>query len=187
MPTRHRTTVVFLLSTFWFFQLRLPAQTAGKTNPPPAATFSCDADPAYHKLDFWVGRWDVFNNSDGSKDGTNVIEKILQGCAIIENWQDVAGGEGKSLFYYQRATQQWKQVWVTDAGPMKEKKLVQEFKNGAIRFQGEIPHLNGGSHLDRTTLTPLPGDRVRQVIETSTDGGKTWSIGFDAEYRRQKQ
>ena len=37
-------------------------------------------------------------NADGSRDGTNDIEKVLSGCAIIENWQDGTGGEGKNLF-----------------------------------------------------------------------------------------
>ena len=76
---------------------------------------------------------------------------------------------------------------MTDAGPMKEKQLIEEYKDGGVRFQGEIPHLDGGSHLDRTTLTPLPGGRVHQVIEISRDAGKTWEITFDAEYRRPQQ
>jgi hypothetical protein len=156
------------------------AQTTTATSP----GHPCEQDSAYHKLDFLVGHWDVFN-ADGSKDGTNDIEKVLNGCSIIENWHDVTGGEGKSLFYYQKATKQWKQVWVTDVGPMKEKKMVEELKDGGVRFQGEIPHLNGGSHLDRTTLTPLPQDRVRQVIEISKDDGKTWEKVYDAEYRRK--
>ncbi len=187
MRLRHTTIVSVLFSTSCFFLPHLSAQTTNNGNAMPMSTMpSCDSDPAYHKLDFWIGRWEVFNNGDGTKDGTNLIEKILRGCAIIENWQDISGSEGKSLFYYQAATKRWKQVWVTDAGPMKEKKLTEEFKGGAVRFQGEIPHRDGSSHLDRTTLTPLPGDRVRQVIETSTDGGKTWKTGYDAEYRRPK-
>ena len=89
------------------------------------------------------------------KDGTNVIEKVLRGCAIIENWQDVGRRvKAKACSTTSAATKQWKQVWVTDAGPMKEKKLIEEFKGGAVRFQGEIPHRDGSSHLDRTTLTP---------------------------------
>lgn len=183
---KRNITLAALVLTFCFVSPLLTAQTSSKAGNSPAVNASCDQDPAYHKLDFWVGRWDVFNNGDGSQDGTNVIEKILLGCAIVENWHDVTGGEGKSLFYYQRATHQWKQVWVTDAGPMKEKRMIEEFKDGAVRFQGEIPHMDGSSHLDRTTLTPLPGDKVRQVIETSSDGGKTWKVGYDAEYRRQK-
>ena len=172
---------VFCFAVFLFAS----SSSSAQSNPPVVP--SCDSDPAYHKLDFWVGKWDVFDSHDGTKGGTNTIEKILKGCAIVENWSEADGnGEGKSLFYYQRATKQWKQVWVTDAGPMKEKRLVEEMKDGSVRFQGEIPHMDGGSHLDRTTLTPLPNDRVRQVIEISKDGGAKWEVTFDAEYRRQK-
>jgi hypothetical protein len=169
-----------LLACVAAFVLGLPPARSGQT---PASIQPCEKNPAYHKLDFWVGRWDVFSNQDGSKDGSNVIEKILGGCAIIENWHDVTGNEGKSLFYYQAATRQWKQVWVTDMGPMKEKHLLEEYKGEGVRFQGEIPHLDGGSHLDRTTLTPLSGNRVRQVIEISRDQGKSWEVTYDAEYR----
>jgi hypothetical protein len=144
----------------------------------------CEADPAYHKLDFWVGHWDVF--AEGKKDGTNLIEKTLNGCALIENWSDVDGHEGKSLFYYNPVTGKRKQVWVTDAGPLKEKLEVEAPEKGAVRFQGEIPTQDGRSIFDRTTLTPLPGDRVRQVIEQSHDGGHTWEVGYDATYVRQK-
>ena len=94
--------------------------------------------------------------------------------------------EGKSLFYYQPATKLWKEVWVTDAGPIKEKALIAQTQDGGLRFQGEILHPDGKSHLDRTTLTPLPGDRVHQVIEISRDDGKTWKTVFDAEYRRPR-
>jgi len=63
--------------------------------------------------------------------------------------------------------------------------LIEETKDGGVRFQGSIPHLDGKSHLDRTTLTPLPGGRVHQVIEISRNAGKTWETVFDAEYRRR--
>ena len=159
------------------------AQAAQKSPDHP-----CEKDPAYHKLDFWLGHWDVVDSQDGTLGGTNYIEKILDGCALIENWHelDPRGSDGKSLFYYQKVTHQWKQVWVTAAGPIKEKKLIEEFKDGGVRFQGEIPRPDGTSYLDRTTLTPLTGDRVRQLIEISRDGGKTWEKTFDAEYRRPK-
>ena len=59
-------------------------------------------------------------------------------------------------------------------------------RNGGVRFQGEIPLEDNRSYLDRTTLTPLPDGRVRQVIEWSTDGGETWNIAFDAYYIREE-
>jgi hypothetical protein len=143
-------------------------------------------DSAYGKLDFWVGRWDVYLND--KLDGTDVVEKILKDCAVVENWREAnSSGEGKSLFYYLAATKSWKQVWVTDAGPLKEKKLITEFPDGGIRFQGEIPHADGTSHLDRTTLTPVSGGKVHQLIEISRDAGKTWQVVYDAEYRPQTE
>jgi hypothetical protein len=54
------------------------AQTAAQ----PANDHPCERDPAYHKLDFWLGHWDVFDNQDGTKGGTNFIEKILDGAAL---------------------------------------------------------------------------------------------------------
>ena len=151
-----------------------------------AAPVSCDQNPVYRRLDFWLGDWDVFDLKSGAKDGTNRIEKILKGCAIIENWSDAGGGEGKSLFYVVRATGQWRQVWVEDSGGMKEKALQDDYTGGGVRFQGEILHRDGTSHLDRTTLQPMPEGRVRQTIEISRDHGKTWEVVYDAEYRRHK-
>ena len=145
---------------------------------------ACEEAPRFHRLDFWVGDWDVFTGE--KKAGTNRIEKILKGCAIIENWTGTGGSEGKSLFYYNSAMGKWKQVWITQQatrpGGMKEKTLIKEFEDGGVRFQGEITLPNGRTYLDRTTLTPLEEGKVRQVIETSRDGGKTWRVGFDAVY-----
>jgi hypothetical protein len=138
-----------------------------------AAEKPCSS-PEYKLLDFWVGDWEVVSPS-GEREGTNHIEKVLNGCAIIENWHDREGGEGKSLFYYVPATKQWKQVWVTDQGPMKEKAMLSDFAGPGVRFQGELKRRDGsGTYLDRTTLTPLEGGRVRQRIEISLDSGKTW-------------
>jgi hypothetical protein len=57
-----------------------------------------EGDPVYHKLDFWVGKWDIYDNHDGTLNGTDIVEKIVGGCALIENWREADGsGEGKSL------------------------------------------------------------------------------------------
>ena len=60
--------------------------------------------------------------------------------------------------------------------------MVEEFPEGGVRFQGDITMKSGRTYLDRTTLTPLAGGRVQQVIEVSRDGGGTWKITFDAVY-----
>ncbi len=161
--------------------------TGAFAQAPPAKPVPCDQDPTYHKLDFWLGDWDVFDLKSGEKDGTNRIEKTLKGCAILENWTEASDhSEGKSLFYVVRATSTWKQVWVEDSGGTKEKKLLDSYDGEGVRFQGEIPHRDGTSHLDRSTLLPMSGGRIRQTIEISRDGGKTWTTVYDAQYRRKK-
>ena len=161
--------------------------SAASAQTPSARPVPCDQDPTYHKLDFWLGEWDVFDLKSGEKDGTNRIEKTLKGCAILESWTEASDhSEGKSVFYVERATSTWKQVWIEDSGGTKEKRLLDSYVGECVRFQGEIPHKDGSSHLDRTTLQPLTNNRVRQTIEISRDGGKSWTTVYDAEYRPKK-
>lgn len=153
---------------------------------PAQASTGCTDDSTYAALDFWVGTWDVYVGD--TLVGTNRISKVLQGCAVVEDWQDARGARGQSLFYVDPAVRQWKQVWVTDAarrvGGVKEKRLIAHPFPAGVRFQGELRYPPGRTVLDRTTLLPLPGGEVRQLIEISTDGGTTWQPTFDARYRR---
>lgn len=71
-------------------------------------------------------------------------------------------------------------------GGTKEKKLIEAYDGPGVRFRGEIPLAEGGSYLDRTTLTPEPDGSVRQVIQISRDGGESWETTFDAVYRREE-
>jgi hypothetical protein len=153
--------------------------------PARAQARGCAGDSTYAKLDFWVGTWRVYVGD--TLVGSNRIAKILEGCAVIEEWQDAMGGRGQSLFYVEPALGQWRQVWVTDAarrvGGLKEKHLIASLPGGGVRFQGELRHPDGRIVLDRTTLTPLAGGQVRQLIEVSSDGGSSWRPSFDARYR----
>jgi hypothetical protein len=176
MTPRTVTSPVLLLLT-----LLLTARAAAQTQTPPR----CGADSTYHQLDFWVGHWNVYVGD--TLVGTSRITSILDGCAVTEEWRDVDGGEGRSLFYVEPITRTWKQVWVTPAaratGGLKEKHVIATLPGGGVRFQGELRGPLGRTILDRTTLTPLAGGTVRQLIEVSTDGGTTWRTTFDARYR----
>lgn len=69
----------------------------------------------------------------------------------------------------------------TDAsrpGGLKRKTLIASGKSGVV-FQGEVISDSAAPDLDRTTLTPLDGGRVRQLIEISTDAGSTRRPAFD--------
>lgn len=149
----------------------------------------CEDRQELHLLDFWVGTWDVYVNDQ--QVGTNTIEKILGGCALIENWRDGRGNEGKSLFYYYPQEERWKQVWVTGnpfrTGGVKEKSHVETLDNGGTLFQGTVIAADGTEYLDRTTLRPLEAGDVEQVIEISVDGGETWKAMFRGLYKRAEE
>ena len=167
---------VLLLSLGW------PASAAAQQSG------GCAADSTYSTLDFWLGEWDVLVGDQVV--GTNRITRVLKGCAVLEEWRDAMGGEGRSLFYVEPGTHRWKQVWVTDdagqVGGTKEKHLIARLPDGGVRFQGELPLPDGRLVLDRTTLTPIRPGEVRQLNETSRDGGTTWRAGFDARYRKRR-
>jgi hypothetical protein len=152
-------------------------------------TSSCSTDEAFKKLDFWVGDWSVM--AGDTKVGDNKIEKLLNDCLIQENWKGSGGGEGKSWFFYDANTKQWKQIWITQnstrPGGLKEKILIKEFEDGGVRFQGKYPNKDGNIILDRTTLTPMKDGSVNQLIEISTDEGNTWISTFEAVYIRKLQ
>ena len=150
-----------------------------------AAPETCASEPALAALDFWVGEWSVC--TQGELAGHDRVGKILDGCAVSEEWTAADGSRGTGFFYYEASEKLWKQVWVTNQallpGGLKEKRLVARFADGGVRFQGEIALPDGRRVLDRTTLRPAAQGRVTQRIEISRDGGDTWKAAFDAEYR----
>jgi hypothetical protein len=152
-------------------------------------TPACASQPESALLDFWIGSGDVFVGSQ--KVGESRIRKILDGCAITEDWTDARGARGHSLFYQEPANRKWKQVWVTQRslgrGGLKEKELIARLPGGALRFQGEVTSPDGSRYLDRTTLTPGGPGEVHQRIEISLDGGQEWKTTFDARYLRRRE
>ncbi len=138
----------------------------------------CESDPRYRAFDFWLGEWDVY--AGGQRVGNNHIDQVAHGCALLENWTGAGGGGGKSLNYLDPSDGKWRQNWVGDGG---EVILYQGgLQDGAMRMTGETRLPNGKTQLARGAWTPRPDGAVRQLLETSTDGGKTWKVAFDGVY-----
>jgi hypothetical protein len=155
----------------------LPPIPAMKAAPP------CMSGEVYRQLDFWAGDWDV-TTPQGKKAGTNSIQKMLDGCLLLENWSGTGGNGGKSMNYFDPATKKWAQIWVDGGGGVIA--FVGEFKDGAMRFQGTHVEKAGTKVLSRMSLTPLPNGHVRQFIEESQDEGRTWAVWFEGDYAPRK-
>lgn len=149
---------------------------------PPAATRPCTA-PEFHQFDFWIGTWEV-RTPDGKIAGTNRIEPILDGCVLQETWRGAKGLQGSSLNMYHPATKRWHQTWMDQQGTLLL--LDGTFRDGAMVMTGEAPSSSrpGTTASQRITWTPASDGSVRQLWETSDDGGKTWSTVFDGRYTR---
>jgi hypothetical protein len=136
----------------------------------------------HKQFDFWIGEWNV-QNSQGQPVGTSSIQRIENGCIIQENWIGGQGGTGKSLNFYDSSLHKWRQTWADSSGGVSE--FAGEYKNSAIRFEGESHAPNGTRTFRRLTFFNLGPDRVRQFSEASNDEGKTWTVDYDFTYVRR--
>jgi hypothetical protein len=155
-----------------------PASAAAKSLPAPC---SC---PECHQFDFWLGDWEV-TTPKGTMAGTNHIVPILGGCAIQENWKGSRGMSGTSVNMFVPETGMWHQTWIDDQGMLLL--LDGKFEDGKMVLSGKTqdPAGAGGVVLQRITWSQLPGGKVRQLWETSKDGGKSWTVAFDGTYTRK--
>ena len=146
-----------------------------------AAPKPCSS-PEYRQFDFWLGDWDVAEK--GKPAGANRITPILGGCAVREEWKGVSGLTGTSLNMWDSTKKRWSQTWVDDKGNVLV--LVGGRQGAKMVLEGEKP-AGKGTIRSRITWTPTSGGHVRQLWETSTDGGKTWTNEFDGDYAPDKR
>jgi hypothetical protein len=131
--------------------------------------------PEYRQLDFWVGEWNVFSGTQPV--GTSSVQLILKDCVVFENWTGLTGGSGKSFNKYNTSRKKWEQFWVSDSGGTIY--FVGELVNGSMAY---VEDAGPKTTIQRLTFTKMPDGRVRQLGEQSSDGGKTWTTGYDFYY-----
>jgi tetratricopeptide (TPR) repeat protein len=143
----------------------------------------CMFTPEHRQFDFWIGEWNVLT-PQGQLAGTSSIQRIVDGCVIFENWTGSQGGSGKSFNYYDKSDGKWHQLWVGNTGGVIN--FSGAYQDNAMRYEATNTTANGGKALQRMTFFKLEGEKVRQLWETSTDDGKTWSVAFDGTYIKKK-
>ncbi len=139
----------------------------------------CEYNPVARQFDFWAGSWEV-KTQQGQTAGTNTIQRLEDGCILLENWTGTLGGTGKSINFFDKEANKWRQIWVDNSG--NSTLFAGEFKDGSMRYEAEKLGPDGKKFLSRLTFTPLDKTHVRQYGERSNDEGKTWTITFDFVY-----
>lgn len=154
-----------------------PAAAAGGSTP-------CSSS-AHREFDFWLGEWDV-TNPEGSPAGKSFVTLELRGCVVHEHWEGAGSGvgfDGQSFNLYEESSKTWRQSWVDNMG--QGLALLQGgYAGGKMVLLGEKETPRGRRWVRVTWSSPAP-DQVRQTVEASADGGKTWTMNFDGRYRRR--
>ena len=114
---------------------------------------------------------------------TSRIEQVVDGCAIRESYDSplAPGGaySGTSYSSFDAADQHWHQMYVDNHAHV-------TWYSGTLEAQGMVflgPAQRGA--LQRMSYEPQADGSVRQIGKISTDGGKTWTDGYDYTYRRK--
>ncbi len=135
-------------------------------------------------LDFWLGTWDV--TWAGGGHGTNTIRRILDDRVIEEAFEGSDADSrliGRSLSVRDAADGRWRQTWVDSTGAYLD--LVGVDADGRIAFirdksvDGRIVH-------DRMVWLDVTSDSFRWQWQRSTDGGTTWALSWEIDYRRHR-
>jgi hypothetical protein len=147
------------------------------TTPAPPPKLDCTA-PEFRGFDFWLGAWTV--TQGGKPAGSSRIEADMKGCAVIEHWTSANGGRGTSLNFYDRRLKRWSQAWIDEGGNALH--LFGGVRDGAMVLTSEPRETPAGRDVQRITWSKVAGGSVRQLWESSTDGGKTWTVSFDGLY-----
>ena len=158
----------------------MAGQTAAPSGPAPTP---CVNDRERHNFDFWIGEWDV-TTKGGSPAGHSVIQSVSGGCALLENWTGLNGGNGKSLNAYNPLIRQWQQFWIGQDGG------VTEFRSSELDGASLVFFVKDDANksaISRLRFTPVDSATVRQHSESTKDGGKTWKTHYDLYYHRKAQ
>ncbi|MDQ6781764.1 MAG: hypothetical protein M3Z37_11515 [Candidatus Eremiobacteraeota bacterium] len=150
--------------------------------PAAAARANACVKPEYRQFDFWIGDWKVVDPA-GKPQGTNLVTLIQNRCVLQEHWQGTDGSAGTSFNLYDRTAKRWHQTWVDNSGGILL--LNGGLVNGVMLMTQPRTLRSGGHVIERIAWTKLTPDKVRQLWDRSSDGGKTWQVVFDGIYMRK--
>ncbi|MGH8130399.1 MAG: tetratricopeptide repeat protein [Steroidobacteraceae bacterium] len=136
--------------------------------------------PEYRQFDFWLGDWDVESPASPGRVSRNRIIRINNGCTLREEYTSPGGYAGTSLNFYDATRKLWHQTWIDNQGAALYLEGGLQGKSMVLATTADPQQVN------RITWTLLDDGRVRQLWESTTDGGKTWTTVFDGYYRKRE-
>jgi len=139
------------------------------------STHICN-DPAFRQFDFLAGAWQV-NDEQGRRIGYNLIHRILDDCALEEDWRGPAGERGRSLIFFDMNLGAWHQTWIDNRGSAL--RLQGQLKDGEMILSGRKDRTD---EFHEIRWRPLANGQIKQHWRMTRDQGKTWTDRFIGYY-----
>ncbi|WP_339696609.1 hypothetical protein [uncultured Roseivirga sp.] len=140
------------------------------------------------QFDFWIGKWNLtWLGANGKIErGQNTISEILDGKVIQENFEATEGAQkgykGISISVYNANSKTWHQTWMDNQrGNINFTGFFDENIKGFITRPQEV---NGKQQVSRMVFKDITKDSFVWDWESSEDGGKTWKLNWQINYKR---
>ncbi|MEO8395345.1 MAG: DUF1579 family protein [Chloroflexota bacterium] len=194
-----RIAIVLLFSLL--IAAAVSAQSDMTPEPTPEATAVAYTLPEEaHQLDWFLGTWNVASRylNDPATDQwiedtvSSTIKPIIGGFALQESFTGNLVGapiDAISVRAYNATIGKWEQRWLDNTSPGFAE-YTGEFKDGMFigySNRGFSPEIEGGENKTRGTrevFFDIMPDKFSWKLETTTDGGKTWTVIWTLEYTR---
>lgn len=146
-------------------------------------TSSCSCcDGHYSDFDFWVGEWNVFDQS-GKQVGVNIIKKLIDQCVLEENWNGYSGNVGMSMNYFNSVDSLWHQNWVDNTGFIL--KLSGSLVDGVMIMKSELLEGRYQQYYNQISWEPQEDGTVLQKWEMYSKDDELLKTLFVGSYKRK--
>ncbi|MEP6494266.1 MAG: hypothetical protein ABJF01_16405 [bacterium] len=122
---------------------------------------------------WWVGTWDYA--IPGFDPGVTTVTASNAGCSLQEEFVDIHNMKAHTTISFDSTTQKWKR---TVADPFRTYNST-----GTFATDGSIAFFE--TTTDRESYRPTDKTHIHFTGESSSDGGKTWKLLFDATYTKR--
>jgi len=194
-----RVLIALLLSLFAV--AAVSAQSEMTPEPTPEATAVAYTLPEEsHQLDWFIGTWNVKSRilvdpatDQWAEDNvSSTIKSIIGGFALQESFTGSLAGtpiDAISVRTFNSSIGKWEQRWLDNTSPGFAE-YTGEYADGQFigySNRGYSPEVEGGAAKQRGTrevffnITP---NEFSWRLETTTDGGATWTVVWTLEYTR---
>jgi hypothetical protein len=168
--------IKFLVVICSFISFAVFAQEGETQKEPPCSS------PEANQFDFWVGEWDLTWGENGK--GSNSIEKIMNGCVILENFDGTPSMElkGMSVSTFSKQLRKWQQTWVDNSGGYLD--FIGGFQDGKMILSREFVK-DDKKLMQRMVWYNISENELDWNWERSNDSGQTWKVLWNIHYKRK--